>query len=159
MKTGRPPIPSRIKALKGTLRADRRNLREPQPQAGAPTMPSTLPNAARPAWRWLARLLAAMRVLTKADGPVLVLASCRYADYTRLRDIVERAGETYTSTTAAGGQLQRQRPEVTLRDVAWRDLMQALQQLGLTPSARQRVSVTTSQNQEMELETFLGARH
>jgi phage terminase small subunit len=44
-----------------------------------------------------------------------------------------------------------------LRDAAWRDAMQALVQLGLTPSARSRVSkVSTSPDTpEGELEDFL----
>jgi hypothetical protein len=50
----------------------------------------------------------------------------------------------------------RQRPEVTLRDAAWRDAMQALQQLGLTPSSRSRVSkIANPDTPEGELESFL----
>jgi P27 family predicted phage terminase small subunit len=122
-------------------------------------MPSTLPQAARPAWRWLVRLLTRMRVITKADGPILLLAACRLADHERLRGIIEREGETFETVTEKGSTMVRTRPEVQLRDVAWRDAVQALSQLGLTPAMRAKVSVTSSpQDQPSELESFLARR-
>jgi P27 family predicted phage terminase small subunit len=159
MKTGRPPLPTRLKVLRGTLRKHRRNLAEPMPPSGAPPMPRTLPVAARPAWRWLVRLLRAMRVITKADGPVLVLAACRLTDYLEYRRDVDTHGATFTTTTTTGSMMVRRRPEVELMTAAWRDAMQALGQLGLTPSMRSRVSsVPQPSEPEDELEGFLASR-
>jgi P27 family predicted phage terminase small subunit len=130
---------------------------EPMPTPGAPSMPPTLPMPARPAWRWLVRLLLSMKIITKADGPVLLLAACRLTDYQDLSRDLATNGRTYETVTTTGSTMRRQRPEVALRDAAWRDAMQALVQLGLTPSARSRVSKVSSSpdTPEGELESFL----
>ncbi len=151
-------MPTKLKQLRGTLRKHRVNPAEPMPSPGAPSMPPTLPEPARPAWRWLVRLLLSMKIIaTKADGPVLLLAACRLTDYQDLSRDLATNGRTYETVTPTGSTMRRQRPEVALRDAAWRDAMQALVQLGLTPSARSRVSkVSTSPDTpEGELESFL----
>jgi P27 family predicted phage terminase small subunit len=156
MRTGRPPLPTAVKALRGTLRKHRVNAAEPMPSPGAPSVPPTLPVPARPAWRWLVRLLLSMRIITKADGPVLLLAACRLTDYQDLSQDLATHGRTYETVTPTGSTMRRQRPEVSLRDSAWRDAMAALVQLGLTPSSRSRVSkVSNSPTPEGELESFL----
>jgi P27 family predicted phage terminase small subunit len=97
-----------------------------------------------------------MRIITKADGPVLLLAACRLTDYQALSHDLEVNGRTYATTTTTGSTMHRQRPEVALRDAAWRDAMAALVQLGLTPSSRSRVSKTAHpETPEGELEAFL----
>jgi P27 family predicted phage terminase small subunit len=115
-----------------------------------------LPDSAKPAWRWLVRSLTPMKVLTKADGQIMLLAACRLADYVTLQKFITEHGMTYTYTTAAGLSSPRQRPEVTAMNAAWRGALEALVQLGLTPSARSRVStVAPVANADDELEQFL----
>jgi P27 family predicted phage terminase small subunit len=157
MKTGRPPLPTAVKRLRGTLRQHRVNAAEPMPSPGAPSMPPTLPASARPAWRWLVRLLTSMRIITKVDGPVVLLAACRLTDYQELSRDLAVNGRTYATTTSTGSTMHRQRPEVALRDGAWRDAMAALVQLGLTPSSRSRVSKVSNSpdTPEGELESYL----
>jgi phage terminase small subunit len=103
------------------------------------------------------RSLTPMRVLTKADGPVLFLTACRLAEYGSLQTFIAEHGVTYLYRTAAG-EYSRQRPEVMAMNAAWRGALDGLVQLGLTPSARSRVSVTSSPNQADELETYLARR-
>jgi P27 family predicted phage terminase small subunit len=156
MRTGRPPLPTKVKVLRGTLRKHRVNPAEPMPTPGAPSRPPTLPMPARPAWRWLVRLLTTMQIISKVDGPALLLAACRLTDYQELSRDLAVNGRTYSTTTATGSTMLRQRPEVALRDAAWRDAMAALVQLGLTPSSRSRVSKTANpETPEGELESFL----
>jgi P27 family predicted phage terminase small subunit len=157
MRTGRPPLPTKVKQLRGTLRKHRVNPAEPMPSPGAPSIPSTLPEPARPAWRWLVRLLTSMRIITKADGPVLFLAACRLTDYQELSRDVAVNGRTFSTTTESGSVMHRPRPEMALMTAAWRDAMATLVQLGLTPSSRSRVSkVGNPDTPEDELEAFLG---
>jgi P27 family predicted phage terminase small subunit len=156
MRTGRPPLPTKLKALRGTLRQHRVNKAEPTPKPGAPSRPATLPVSARPAWRWLVRLLTSMKILTHVDGPAVLLAACRLTDYETLSRDLEANGRTYSTTTTTGSTMLRQRPEVALRDAAWRDAMAALVQLGLTPSSRSRVrKVGHPETPAGELESFL----
>ena len=101
--------------------------------------------------------MKSLRIATKADGPILLLAACRLTDYQDLSRDLTTNGRTYTTTTTTGSTMLRQRPEVALRDAAWRDAMAALVQLGLTPSSRSRVSKAGNPDTpESELEAFLG---
>jgi P27 family predicted phage terminase small subunit len=150
-------VPTQVKLLRGTLRQHRVHPAEPTPSPGAPSIPPTLPESARPAWRWLVRLLLSMRIITKADGPVLLLAACRLTDYQELSRDLATHGRTYETVNRIGSTMRHPRPEVLLRDGAWRDAMAALVQLGLTPSARSRVSkvANSPDTPEGELESFL----
>jgi P27 family predicted phage terminase small subunit len=97
-----------------------------------------------------------MRIITKADGPVLLLAAYRLTDYQELSRDLEAHGRTYSTTTTTGSTMVRPRPELALRDAAWRDAMAALVQLGLTPSSRSRVSKVSNPDEPGgELEAFL----
>jgi P27 family predicted phage terminase small subunit len=156
LRAGRPPIPTKLKAIRGTLRPERRNLREPMLPSRVPVLPRELPRTARPAWRWLVRSLAPMKVLTRSDGQVLLLAACRLSEYLTLHRFITEHGMTYQHTSVTGEASPRQRPEVPAMNAAWRGAMDALMQLGLTPSARSRVSaVASAGDNENELERFL----
>jgi P27 family predicted phage terminase small subunit len=146
VKTGRPPLPTRLKLLRGTLKPSRRNLREPEPPQGPPAVPSALPPDARPAWDWLVAELTSMRVITRSDGPALLLASRRLTDYLDFERFVTEHGWTVKVTMTNGSQRECVRPEVALMNTAWRDTLAALGQLGLTPSARSRVVVTPQES-------------
>ena len=62
-----------MKRLAGTLRKNRQNLDEPQPEAGTPEPPADLDPRARAAWDYYAPILAGCRVLTLADREMLGL--------------------------------------------------------------------------------------
>jgi P27 family predicted phage terminase small subunit len=157
LKTGRPPIPTRVKALRGTLKPSRRNLKEPEPTPGLPAVPIVLPPCAKPLGDWLTRELASLRTITVSDGPALLLTSVRLRDYLELEKFVAEHGRMVTVTMTNGTERQTLRPEVGLMAAAWRDVLAALQQLGLTPSARSRVSVTRHEPED-ELEAIIGPR-
>jgi P27 family predicted phage terminase small subunit len=158
MRTGRPPLPTNVKLMRGTARPHRLNRAEPKLPPVAPAMPAALPVDARPTWRWLCRLLRPMRVLTKSDAATLMLAAVRLQDYLALRDRVSAEGATYTTTTVSGSVFHRSRPEVQLAAAAWRDVSRILAEFGLSPSARSRVaSAMTTAEPHDELEGFLAA--
>jgi P27 family predicted phage terminase small subunit len=134
-------VPSHVKALRGTLRADRLNLREPQPKAGTPRPSRTLPPDVRREYDRLARRLAPMRVLSAADGLALELGALALAECWRLDGVLRGQGATYETTTPQGSTLVRQRPEVVLLADAWRRAASMLREFGLTPSSRGKVEV------------------
>lgn len=158
MRSGRPPLPTPLKVLRGTARRHRLNRAEPQLPPAAPAMPAALPADARVAWRWLCRLLRPMRVLTKSDAATLLLAAARLEDYLRLRERVAAEGATYTTETVSGSVFHRTRPEVQLAAAAWRDVSRILAEFGLSPSSRSRVaSAAAGDAPHDELEGFLAA--
>jgi P27 family predicted phage terminase small subunit len=158
MRTGRPPLPTNVKLMRGTARPHRLNRAEPKLPPVAPAMPAALPADARTTWRWLVRLLTPMRVLTKSDAATLMLAATRLEDYLRLRERVAAEGATYTTETVSGSVFHRTRPEVQLAAAAWRDVSRLLGEFGLSPSSRSRVaSVAAGDAPHDELEGFLAA--
>ena len=158
MRTGRPPLPTPLKVLRGTARRHRLNRAEPKPPPGAPAMPAALPADARVTWRWLLRLLRPMRVVTKSDAATLLLAAVRLQDFLTLRRVVDAEGSTYTTTTVSGSVFHRTRPEVQLAAAAWRDVSRLLGEFGLSPSTRSRVaSAMRPAEPQDELEGFLAA--
>jgi phage terminase small subunit len=112
--------PTAIKLLEGTYRPDRANPAEPRPAPGAkppPWLPRDGP--ARAAWRRLARVLTATRVLTVADAEALALGCMALAEY-----------------LAARGDVNGWRRA----DAAWKRYAAVLRDFGMTPSARTRVA-------------------
>jgi phage terminase small subunit len=114
------PKPTALKVLQGTNRRDRANPAEPRPAIGAkppPWLPRNGP--ARSAWRRLAPILTATRVLSVADAEALALACIALADFLEARE------------DALGWRRA---------DAAWKRYSGMLVQFGMTPSARTRVA-------------------
>jgi P27 family predicted phage terminase small subunit len=145
MKTGRPPIPTRLKVLRGTLRLDRHNPREPALTAGKPAVPPDLPDDALPYWAWLTTLLESLGVLTPADAPAVAYTATRMRDYRLLEEDVRTHGRTMLVELGNGSRRIAARPEVAQEAAAWRDVMSALSQLGLSPTTRSRLVVISKE--------------
>jgi len=132
-------LPTRLKKLRGTLRGDRVNDREPRPKVGAPRPSRDLPMDVRREYEKLVRRLAPLRVLTTVDGLALELGALALAECWRYAAVIGAQGATYETTTPAGSTMSRQRPEATLLADAWRRATAMLQQFGLTPVSRSKV--------------------
>lgn len=132
-------LPSRVKALRGTLRRDRVNAREPRPKVDAPRPSRDLPMDVRREFDKLGRRLAPLGVVTVVDGLAQELCALALAETWRYEAILRARGATYETTTPAGSTMIRQRPEVTLMADAWRRATAMLQQFGMTPVSRSKV--------------------
>lgn len=135
--TGRPPTPTAVKRLKGTLQKCRaEKIREWRPPSGAPPMPKSLDARAREVWKDCVGLLVPAGILTKADGEALA-DYCRAVSRADAADLVV-ADEGLTTATAEGIKVH---PAVTIarreRDAAAR--LRGL--FGLDPSSRARLNV------------------
>ena len=71
-RTGRTPLPTHLKLLKGETRPSRLNAREPRPRLGAKS-PAWLSPSARTEWNRLAPDLEACGVLTRVDADCLAI--------------------------------------------------------------------------------------
>lgn len=139
--TGRPPKPTRLKVLEGTVRKDRANPNEPKPPA-APrraTAPPWLGKGARVWWNRIRPLLVQMQVMTGADPVALGLLCDALAEYMTARAVLQRKGTTY-ETNGPAGRLIRRRPEWDIARDAWRRAKTMLTEFGLTPAARSKVA-------------------
>ena len=149
-RTGRPPVPTALKKLKGTLQKCRaEKVREWKPPAGAPEMPADLDKLARKVWKDALELLVPAGILTKADGEAL-------ADYCRAVSLAAQASalvarEGLTVETSEG---VKAHPAVAIqrreRDAAAR--FRTL--FGLDPSSRAKLNVP-EQPKEDPTEGFL----
>ena len=170
---GPPPKPTRLKLVKGTLENTRANPREPKAEPGRPEAPSHLQPRAREAWDYVVPLLDRMGILTEADGMGLERLCELYADILEARASLNRevhvltpdagatvlvaaAGEITYVTYGKGGPMLRSRPELTLIADADRRFRGYLQDFGLTPSARSRVSTLGQDAEPDSAEKYFG---
>lgn len=144
---GRPRTPTALKALRGTLRADRANPNEPAPDPGIPPLRRGAAREVRREYERLSSALEKLRVVTMADGLALELCASALAEHRAALDTVLEKGHTYIVTTETGS-MEYRRPEVAIAADAWRRATQMLQQFGLTPASRGKVSgqVTTPED-------------
>lgn len=143
---GRKPKPTALKKLQGNPGKRELNAREPQAPRGVPACPEFLTERGRRGWASLAPTLDEMGVLTMADATALSLLCDAWAEYLDAREVVNGEGMTYATRTegkdgADGSVMYRKRPEVEIAQDAWRRVMKALAEFGLTPSSRSRIKL------------------
>lgn len=132
--------PTALKLLTGSFRPDRERL-GPNYSTDVPKPPAYLGKAARKYWHDLVAQLDKAGTLTQADRHMLALTSSALAEYEAARRVLDELGSTYPCKTASGAEMQRQRPENALAADAWRRAYRGLDALGLSPTARGRVTV------------------
>lgn len=120
----------------------------------APISPAALPIA--PGWLTkrgaeifdnIVALLDEMGLASAADMQIITLCASRIEEVEVTTAMVEDNGRVYETSTASGETLARSRPEVAQRSEAMRHAQSLLSELGLTPAARSKVSVTKKQEE------------
>ncbi|MHC4197299.1 MAG: phage terminase small subunit P27 family [Planctomycetota bacterium] len=140
--TGRKPEPTRLKVLKGNPRGKPLNKHEPQAQVILPKCPRELKGKARAEWNKVVPILHSTRILTELDLSLLK-AYCQAwrllqdAQEHLALDVKQNGDFTITS---AGGQVY-QNPHVGLVQRQFQIVRSLQSELGMTPSARSKISV------------------
>ena len=150
---GPPKKPTMLRKL-GPRPHKKKNEKEPMPEVGIPNTPAWLDGIAKYAFKELGLELSGLKVLTKADKKALELLCDAYSEYRRARAVIIEKGMTYATTTEAGNEMVRTRPEVGISQSAWRRCSDMLKQFGLTPSARSGVEVL-SEKEADPMDEFL----
>jgi P27 family predicted phage terminase small subunit len=154
------------------------NVSEPTPEMGAPAMPKWLSARARTHWRWAVRQLDKMGILTKADRDVVANYCNTFARWRECEEFIRQHGISYPIREQPGQRLQRSLfepgdapplgggdrpvrcwipyPEVAEARHLLTSLRALQQELGLTPSARSRIHVPTTQLPASDEEAFFG---
>jgi P27 family predicted phage terminase small subunit len=163
-----PRRPTHLKVVLGTQRKDRLNKREPKPAAGPIPMPKGLTPLHQAAWRRVAGAVIRMGATTPPDALALErLVACYVeileAEASIARPIVAerttkdgevyevvicRAGERYFVSYGQSGYMVRERPEVAVIRSADQRLKSYLNEFGLTPAARSKVSVIPDERED-----------
>src|SRR5438128_12468305 len=114
---GRKPKPTKLKIMTGNPGKRPLNKREPKPRAGAPVCPTQLDAKAKALWKRIADQLAAMGLISQADGVALELLCDAYSQWREARKEGQSGAEP------------------------WKRVKSMLAEFGLTPSSRSRLAV------------------
>lgn len=160
---GRRPKPTHLKVVSGNPGKRALNKREPKPKKVIPSCPDHLGAAGMVAWGKLCVLLDRMGVLTEADALALERLCDCYAEILECRELIQRDGRTYSSTSAAKKEgdepqfLMKANPAVAMLADADRRFKGYLVEFGLTPAARSKVQVKDDGDGEKDpLQEFFG---
>lgn len=139
---GRKRKPDHLKIVSGTDQACRMNPSAPPAPTTLPRAPDWLSQRATEIFDGLVSTLDEMGIASSADTAVIAMAASRLEEVEITTALVEDNGRTYETTTESGGTMYRSRPEVAQRSDAMKHAQSLLSEMGLTPAARSKVSVT-----------------
>ncbi len=147
-RRGPKPMPTSLKLLRGTKRADRLNLNEPRVRAAIPPCPEHLGSEARKEWRRTARELARLGLLTKIDRTALALYCQAWGRWVEAEEALRKYGTMVKSPTG----FPMQSPYLAVANKAMEQMRQLLVEFGMSPSSRSRVHAEPSAEEEDPLE-------
>lgn len=136
--------PTAQKELEGTARKDRANAREPRPTllgSTDPVPPWLKGKAARVGWREALPVLTGMRVATIADRMAVSLLCEAFGRWVEAKEaLAKRGSTTYDTETESGSVMHREYPEVGQVERAWKQVLEAAKEFGMTPASRSKVN-------------------
>ena len=147
---GTKPKPTRLRVLEGKPGHRPLNKNEPKPPKGAPDPPDHLDDLALEEWHAMAPGLAAMGILSRTDKAVFA-AYCENYSITRrarlgLKRLFEKAERPESALIYADSKgVYRVNPLVRVAGEATDRAIRCAAELGMTPSARARLSVAESE--------------
>ncbi len=145
-RRGPPPAPTATLKLRGSWRGEL-NKDEPQPPPGRPRCPPWIDAYGKSAWRQIVPQLEQMGVLSKIDGHALVVLCQTWARWRKAEEFINKHGETYPVKDDAGKvRFLKKFPQVSVAESCAKTLNRFMQEFGLTPSARTRISIPKQQD-------------
>jgi P27 family predicted phage terminase small subunit len=139
---GRKRKPDHLKVVSGTDQRCRMNDAAPTAPTGLPVAPEMLTKRGAEIFDGLVAILDEMGIASLADAAVITLCASRLEEVEITTALVEDNGRTYQTVSENGSIMYRSRPEVQQRSDAMKHSQSLLSDLGLTPAARSRVSVS-----------------
>jgi P27 family predicted phage terminase small subunit len=134
---GRTPKPTALKLIEGNPGKRPIHGHEPKPMATQPTCPAHLSPTAKAEWKRLAQTLNRVGLLTQADRAALA-AYCQA--YGRWVEAERKLAATPTLLKTPAGYVQPS-PWLGIANKQLELMAKFMAELGLTPSARSRVTV------------------
>lgn len=143
-RRGPPPKPSALRALEGNPGKRAVNHKEPKPPAVVPPCPKELPDAAKKEWRRISKVLAPLGLLTEMDLAALAAYCTLYARWLEAEDKVRELGMLVKSPNG----YPMQSPYLNIAQGALKQMRGYLQEFGLSPAARSRVTVEEPERED-----------
>lgn len=129
-RRGPKPTPTKKLQLRGSWRGETRD-GEPEPDVSLPPCPDWVREDARKHWDKFGQTLYNLGIMSEAYDAAVALLANALAMYIDAEEAVQDSG--FTSVTDSGNVIQH--PNVGIRNKAWKQVLDALRELGLTPSA------------------------
>ena len=136
---GPAPTPTAILAARGSWRAGTRD-GEPQSPVCVPDCPDWVSETGRSWWTEIAGQLAEMGVMTAPYTVPLAMLVEALADYLDVKEKLKGQDLIYTTDKGSVGK----NPLVTIKEDAWRRVILAAKEFGLTPASRTRTRIETA---------------
>jgi P27 family predicted phage terminase small subunit len=137
---GRKPTPTALRLVQGNPGNRPLNHNEPEPEAVMPTCPSHLCPSAKAEWRRIGRQMQNLGMISLLDRAVLA-GYCQA--YGRWVEAERKLHEMPMLLKMPSGYIQHN-PWLTIANKQLELMLKFGSELGLSPSTRSRVSVTTS---------------
>ena len=141
---GRKPKPTALKALQGTLRKDRTNGDEPEPEPLQPDPPVHLSKEAKQYWKETFKLLAGVGVLTEMDADSLSLYCESKARWVHAKKQIEKDGLVIVAQSG----FPVQSPWLQIANKAHEQMLKISAEFGMTPSSMSRICVAVKPEDE-----------
>lgn len=139
------PKPTILKKLSGTLRKDRTNDNEPQPEPLGKEIPKHLSKEAREYWRESFALLTKVRILTETDADSLALYCESKARWVHAKQKLEEDGLVIIAQSG----FPVQNPYLQIANKCHEQMLKLLTEFGMTPSSRTKVNATPNGDKEI----------
>ena len=157
--SGRRPLPTAVKKLRGNAGKRKLNDAEPKPAPGDPDMPKNLSAEAAAEWHLIVPELRQLGVLTKIDGKALAAYCHAYARWMEAEAEISRVGILVAEPIfGLGDRLlgvkYKKNPAVTVSEAAMKLMKSFLVEFGMTPSSRSRVRIAPPTDED-PLDSFL----
>lgn len=123
----------------------------PKPRPMAPKCPRYLSKVARREWRRIVPELDRLGILSSVDGGALEAYCNTYANMVEAQQVLNESG--FTFTTEKG--FVAKRPEVAVVEKSMQLLRTFAAELGLSPAARMRMSVSEGEDVEDPMDALL----
>ena len=150
-KPGPRPVPTPIKHVRGTQRADRMNHHEPKVKASIPPCPAHLSGEAKKEWRRLGRQLASLGLLSSIDRGALALYCQAWGRWVEAEEALKRHGVMVKSPSG----FPMQSPYLAVANKAMEQMRALLTEFGMSPSSRTRVHADPVLAEDDEMERLL----
>jgi P27 family predicted phage terminase small subunit len=125
------------KELRGTTRPDKMvGAKGVPPLKRAPVAPKGLSTHAKAAWNEVSALAVRLGTLTAYDVPLLDLAARTLGSVAELEELLRKDGMVIES-----GSVRKAHPAMALLERSRAQAFRLLESLGLSPSARERISL------------------
>ena len=156
MRPGPRPEATALTVLRGNPAKKKLPTREATPPVKMPTCPKNIRGAARTEWRRLGRWLLAQGLLTDGDRGTLGMYCLAYGRWMRA---TLRLQELEGAGVAVGDEDYREiRNADRAMNKAFDQMRQMIGELGLSPSARTRVSVVNQPRERTRADALAGKR-